>query len=38
MRTDRLDCVGQFVLVLVHVLAHIKAGKMSISNTAMKCF
>ena len=26
MRTDRLDSVGHFVLVLVHILAHIKAG------------
>ena len=29
MRTDRLDNVGQFLLVLVHTMAHIKAGKYS---------
>lgn len=26
MRADRTDCVGQFVLVLVHTMAHIKSG------------
>jgi hypothetical protein len=31
MRTARLDSVGEFVLVLVHTLAHIKSGKLFLS-------